>query len=744
MESPVITCHRTGGVLRGLALAAAVIALLQGCDATDQSAEGVVPLTATLQAADAGNDDRFIVAFNNPAGARAALRGAGARIELELPSVGAAAASIPAHAVAALRNNPNIAYIEQDVPRYPLAQVPPYGIGMVQADQVADTASGNVMVCIIDSGYASSHADLPSGTNVTASPDSGSGSPWEDSCGHGTHVAGTIAALDNTEGVVGVLGSGDLNLHIVKVFGEATPADDSDAQNCGWAYSSSLVAALDACQGAAAAGSLPLVVSMSLGGGSKSRTEDRAFAAAYATGSVLSVAAAGNDGNTRKSYPASYSSVISVAAIDRDRNIASFSQQNNAVELAAPGVGVRSTMLSSAHIYAPDSSVEVDGTGYESLAMGGAAVGSVTAPLIDCGLGASPCAATGKVCLIERGDISFGEKVTVCVQGGGVGAIIFNNVAGDLSGTLGGPMSIPAVGITQADGLSMRALVPGGVSATVTLDDSSNYASIQGTSMATPHVSGVAALVWSQFDGASNQDIRDALTASAQDLGTAGRDNAFGFGLVQAAAAVNSLSPGCTFDADCGADDGDACNGVTTCDGGTCVTSAAVICDAGGECSSGSCDPADGQCVYVDIVDGDPCGGAVGACQAGSCSEGACVVSDLPDGTTCDDANECTGTDSCQAGTCISGADLAAGTTCGDGLFCNGAETCDGSGGCGATVLDPCGSELTCNEGTDSCDDPSTCSLKADGAKCKSSSQCCSNYCAVGPGTKGPRCLPAP
>jgi hypothetical protein len=58
---------------------------------------------------------------------------------------------------------------------------------------------------------------------------------------------------------------------------------------------------------------------------------------------VLSVAAAGNDGSTRKSYPASYASVISVAAVDSTEAVASFSQKNDAVELAAPGVGVLST-----------------------------------------------------------------------------------------------------------------------------------------------------------------------------------------------------------------------------------------------------------------------------------------------------------------------------------------------------------------------------------------------------------------
>ena len=52
----------------------------------------------------------------------------------------------------------------------------------------------------------------------------------------------------------------------------------------------------------------------------------------------------GNDGNTNKSYPASYDAVMSVAAVDEDKNIADFSQQNDQVDIAAPGVKILSTV----------------------------------------------------------------------------------------------------------------------------------------------------------------------------------------------------------------------------------------------------------------------------------------------------------------------------------------------------------------------------------------------------------------
>ena len=105
--------------------------------------------------------------------------------------------------------------------------------------------------------------------------------------------------------------------------------------------------------------------------------------------------------------------------------------------------------------------------------------------------------------------------------------------------------TIPSVGTQQANGTAMLGQI--GESATVdvfaTLDA---YAFFSGTSMATPHVSGVAALVWSYYLNCTANEIRDSLNKSAMDLGAAGRDDSYGYGLVQAKAAFDRIgSMGC-------------------------------------------------------------------------------------------------------------------------------------------------------------------------------------------------------
>ena len=123
-------------------------------------------------------------------------------------------------------------------------------------------------------------------------------------------------------------------------------------------------------------------------------------------------------------------------------------------------------------------------------------------------------------------------------------------------GTLGdAPTStIPAIGVSQADGEAMTTGTAAAVDVVI-----SDYAFFDGTSMATPHVVGVAALVWSNHPECSNVEIRAALGRNAIDLDVSGRDDSTGFGLVQAKATVDDIgSNGC---ADGGGDTGNGGNG---------------------------------------------------------------------------------------------------------------------------------------------------------------------------------------
>ena len=92
----------------------------------------------SLSGVAAADDPRYIVKFANEAPGRAALAAAGGRIVLELGPQGAAAAHLPPQALEALKRNPHIEYVEEDVIRVPFAQTVPYGIPMVQADQLSD------------------------------------------------------------------------------------------------------------------------------------------------------------------------------------------------------------------------------------------------------------------------------------------------------------------------------------------------------------------------------------------------------------------------------------------------------------------------------------------------------------------------------------------------------------------------------------------------------------------------------
>lgn len=452
----------------------------------------------------------------------------------------------------ALTAQPGIITIDEEVRRYPMlireapfthapeqeksqkipgsGQIVPAALIQTQVTDLVRPSEISKSICIIDSGYDLNHEDLPQAL-VHGSFDSGSGNWYDDETHHGTHVAGIILALDNQKGALGVLPDDNVQIHIVKVFGEPEIDENGEEVVNNWIYSGDLIQALEECQIMGAN-----IVNMSLGGDESDHAEREAFAQAYESGMLL-IAAAGNDGpEAPLSYPASYTSVVSVTAVDDNNQRAVFSQKNGYIELAAPGVGILSSIPMGTGQTA-FISTELDQNPLEAQAMAGSPYAQVKAALFDCESGFELCqGAQNKLCLITRGENTFAEKALNCQDANGTGAIIINNVEGILLGTLGeAEIDIPVVGVTLEQGEQLRNL-PDEIMAELNIS-ATNYERLSGTSMATPYVSGIAALVWSYHPQCGARDVRRALKHSARDLGAWRRDQIYGYGLVQALAA---------------------------------------------------------------------------------------------------------------------------------------------------------------------------------------------------------------
>jgi len=402
------------------------------------------------------------------------------------------------------------------------AEEVPWGIKMIQADQLG-VGEHDVTVCVVDTGYSEKHPDLPDGTTGTSTPDRNF--TWnEDLNGHGTHVAGIIAAVGNDFGVRGV---GNIKLHITRGLDQYSAGYESDVRR-----------AVTQCVNAGAK-----VISISLGSSVMSTSAGNLYTQTVEEDGVIIVAAAGNQGGEGKSYeayPASHPSVISVGAVYEWGTYWQNSNFNDQVELAAPGHRVLSTTVSTSVVHASDFS-------YPAQKVSGAPTNDISGMLVNCGPGNYICsAANGEICLMVRDETSLETMVENCENGGGVGAVIFDAVQGSNRvryQNWRANSNIPAVGVQHLAGVELLENINTWVYIGLSTGDDRefSYGYLSGTSMAVPHVSAAAALVWSHFPECSNHQIRHALAVTAQDQGIAGCDWDYGHGIVKALDAYNFL-----------------------------------------------------------------------------------------------------------------------------------------------------------------------------------------------------------
>jgi subtilisin family serine protease len=314
----------------------------------------------------------------------------------------ALSANVPLASMDLLRQLPEVEYVQQDETVTIDGQVVGWGITKTKATgmHVRGVTGKGVKIAILDTGIDTNHPDL----HVSGGACMLSYCPnaYNDDNGHGTHVAGIIAAKNNHIGVLGV--APEASIYAVKVldrFGEGTIS--TVLAGIEWAIQNHMD-----------------IINLSFAASEGSPVLKEAIDKAYQKG-ILVVAAAGNNGNEKGTgdtveYPAKYDSAIAVAAINNQNVRVAYSATGPAVEVAAPGENIYSTVP----------------------------------------------------------------------------------VACDLDG--------------NPDG----------------------YTWMAGTSMAAPFVSGILALYKQQYPNKTNVELRQMLRANAMDLGTPGKDDWYGYGLVQA------------------------------------------------------------------------------------------------------------------------------------------------------------------------------------------------------------------
>jgi subtilisin family serine protease len=473
------------------------------------------------------------------------------------------AADLTAEEVAELRKTAGITSVDPVVERWasdlsPLAreenvpsslesyepQVIPWGLPVIRAAEVWPVTRGEgINVVVLDTGIDLNHPDLKAAYVGGYSVYDSTALPIDDNF-HGTHVAGTIAATDNAFGVVGA--APGVRLWAVKALDSTGKSfDEHIAAGIDWVVSKHREIGGR------------WVVNMSIGAAAEGgKLEKAAVERAVADGLIL-VAAAGNRGAAFLDFPAAYPGVIPVGAIGEDGRRAEFSSWGARMDIVAPGVQVQSTFLDGFH---PQADVVAGGTSYTALGLNGSPKASMGGKIIDCGLGNPgdfPPGVAGNLALIRRGILDFREKARNAKVAGAAGVIVWDHVPSSAlklwtlvpNGCPTGPQcsaewvnyAFPlTVGVTYEDGQKLLQRINTSAQENFVF---ARYGRLSGTSMATPHVAGTAALLLSLNAALKPVDIEFVLRHTARDTGDPGWDYDTAWGVVDALAAAQYVAP---------------------------------------------------------------------------------------------------------------------------------------------------------------------------------------------------------
>lgn len=209
----------------------------------------------------------------------------------------------------------------------------PWGTARIGADKCWVASRGKaVKVAVLDSGISAHHPDLKDNVMggvslVSQGATYYKGNSYHDDNGHGSHIAGTIAAIENGTGIIGI--APETHLYSVKVLNfQGKGTVESLVKGLAWCVENKMQ-----------------IVNMSVGTDTPSDALHAAVKEAYRAG-ILMIAAAGNDGSDNSvDYPGAYPEVIAVGAVDDKDKLASFNSKGREVQVLAPGTAILSTGL---------------------------------------------------------------------------------------------------------------------------------------------------------------------------------------------------------------------------------------------------------------------------------------------------------------------------------------------------------------------------------------------------------------